>query len=79
MTLKFKQNMPYQIVFAASEESELELLKKGFKKESVWIKSFQGSETDSEKTCEEGDADFFKMENKPYQFVTTSFWGACVD
>lgn len=68
--------MPYQIAFAYSKECEKELIKKGFKKTEVYIKSFSGTKPNSDIACKEGDSDFFRMESTPYQFITTSWWGA---
>ena len=70
--------MPKQIAFAWSKESEKELIKKGFEKEEVYTKIyFEGK--DSDEAEKNGDNDFFDMKNKPYQFITTSWWGARYD
>jgi len=69
--------MPLQIAFCWSPECEAELQAKGFKKEEVYIKNFSyPGVSNSIDTCKQGDADFFRMAHKPYQFVTTSWWGA---
>ena len=69
--------MGYQIVFAWSEESAVELESMGFKKQEVYMKNAPGGITEEEK--EKGDAEFFHMESKPFQFATTSYWGVGFD
>lgn len=67
--------MAKQIAFAYSKESEKELLEKGFKPTIVYIKDVQGGgNTNQQVTI--GDNDFLKMTYPPFQFVTTSYWGA---
>ena len=71
--------MAYQIALAYSKECEQELLEKGFEKREVYIRSAPspGVSTDvTKREIELGDSDFFKMRHKPFQFVTTSWWGA---
>ena len=74
--------MPYQIALAWNDDCEKELIEKGFEKKEVYIKSYGNSEGRKEgeaisDVCERnGDHDFFSMKHKPYQFVTTSWWGA---
>ena len=70
--------MPVQIALAWSPECETELKAKGFKKKEVYIRDYLGDSC-SEAGCKLGDADFFRMKHKPYQFVTTSYWGAGPD
>lgn len=65
--------MGYQIVFMWSDKSAVELESMGFKKQEVFIKEAPCGMT--EESNKKGDAEFFRMENKPYQFVTTSYWG----
>ena len=62
----------FQVAFAYSEESEKELKKMGFTKETVYMKH-------TSKDKHEGDKEFFTMDYIPYQFCTTSFWGAGPD
>ena len=70
--------MPYQVAFLWSNESEAELLQKGFRKTEIYVREcphFQGCK-DSEESCKKGDSDFFSMNHPPFQFKTTSYWGA---
>ena len=39
----------------------------------IWKGSYSGF---TEKEKAEGDREFFHMKRKPFQFVTTSYWGA---
>jgi hypothetical protein len=39
------------------------------------MKDFHEGKNSKEET-EKGDSDFFNMKNPPFQFVTTSYWGA---
>ncbi len=71
--------MPIQIVLAWSEKCEKALIEKGFKKQEVYIKDAPFSGKTSKEDCELGDSEFFDMEHIPYQFITTSWWGAGVD
>ncbi len=70
--------MSYQIAFVWSPDCEEELKKKGFIKQEVYIKNFHEG-PNSEETNKNGDNDFFRMKHKPFQFVTTSWWGAQSD
>lgn len=69
--------MGYRIAFEWDKECEKELIEKGFKKREVYIKYDSKGPTDIDN--EAGNAEFFAMKNKPFQFITTSWWGACVD
>ncbi|HLE17637.1 MAG TPA: hypothetical protein VI728_05045 [Syntrophales bacterium] len=69
--------MGYQIVFVWSEESAVELESMGFKKQEVYMKEDSGGPT--VEANKKGDAEFFSMKHKPYQFITTSYWGAGAD
>ena len=72
--------MPLQIALIWSPECEAELQAKGFKKKEVYVKDFfWPGVSNSEAACIQGDADFFRMAHRPYQFVTTSWWGAGPD
>ena len=71
-------NMAKQIALSWSEKCETELLSKGFVKEEVYIKYVNSGVTTKEQV-EIGDADFFDMKHSPFQFVTTSWWGAMPD
>lgn len=66
--------MAYQIALAFSKETAEELEKMGFTREEVYIKTAPGGTTGESKR--EGDREFFAMKYPPYQFVTTSYWGA---
>lgn len=66
--------MPLQIAICYSDECEKELVAKGFKKQVYYVKEAPSS-TNSKVSCELGDSEFFSMTHKPYQFVTTSYWG----
>jgi len=69
--------MPFQIALAWSDECERELLAKGFKKREVYVRDFYGEcSTNSDVACKAGDSDFFRMKYPPFQFITTSYWGA---
>ena len=70
--------MSFQIAFAWSPECEAELKSKGFRKREVYIKYFDAGGT-SEETKKAGDHDFFRMKCIPFQFTTTSWWGAGPD
>lgn len=67
--------MGIQIALAWSKECEQELIKMGFKKQIVYTKSPPLSNNSKEEKML-GDREFFNMNNSPYQFVTTSWWGA---
>lgn len=69
--------MPIQIALSWNKETEKELIEKGFTKREVYVKDFfaPGCANSSEME-KKGDSDFFKMKNPPYQFKTTSWWGA---
>ena len=70
--------MPLQIALAWSPECKAELIQKGFKKREVFIREYLGA-ISTEAGCKLGDGDFFGMKHSPYQFVTTSYWGAGPD
>lgn len=70
--------MALQIAICWSDECEKELIAKGFVKETYYVKDAPHAKNSKEE-CELGDSDFFRMAHSPYQFVTTSFWGAGVD
>ena len=69
--------MAIQIALVFSPDCEKELLEIGFEKREVYIKSICGGTT--QKQIDAGDNEFFRMTHKPYQFVTTSWWGAGLD
>jgi len=70
--------MSIQIALAWSPECEEELKRMCFVKHEVYIKHVgSGGTTDEQKKA--GDAEFFRMRHKPFQFVTTSWWGAGPD
>lgn len=62
----------FQIAFAFSKPTEKELLKKGFIKQEVYIKYTTDKKVKAEK-------EIFAMENPPYQFCATNYWGVGVD
>lgn len=66
------------IALCWSDKCEKELIEKGFEKQEVYIKSAP-FHSNSEKAEALGDREFFAMDYKPYQFVTTSWWGASND
>lgn len=66
--------MGYQVAFIWSEKSAVELESMGFKKQEVYMKEGPGGST--VEANKKGDAEFFHMKQKPYQFITTSYWGA---
>lgn len=74
--------MGIQIAIAFSEQTARELETMGFVKKEVYIKQAPAVDrvpegnnySAAEKSA--GDAEFFGMQSIPYQFVTTSFWGA---
>lgn len=72
--------MSVQIVFAWNEACEQELLRMGFEKKEVYIKSApippDGEGSYTERQNKAGDAQIFQMDHKPFQFITTSWWGA---
>ena len=70
--------MAIQIVLSHSKESEEELIKMGFNKTEVYTKLVDGGGNTDEQ-IKIGDTEFFSMKNKPYQFLTSSWWGASVD
>lgn len=71
--------MAIQIALCYSKKCEIELLKKGFKKEEVYIKPVNGGGGVTQRQIAIGDQDFFSMTNRPYQFTTTSWWGVGID
>lgn len=66
--------MGFQIAFAWSEETEAELKANGFEKREVYIKTAPPGTT--AESNEKGNAEFFRMKRPPFQFITTSYWGA---
>jgi hypothetical protein len=70
--------MSIQIALKWSDETEVELKKMGFVKREVYIKEARAGKN-SEESNILGDREFFEMSRPPYQFVTTSWWGACPD
>jgi hypothetical protein len=66
--------MGYQIAFAWSEETEAELKANGFEKREVYIKNAPPGITSE--SNEKGNSEFFRMNYPPFQFITTSYWGA---
>lgn len=66
--------MAFQIALAWSKETSKELEEMGFRKTEVYIKNAPGVTTEESKKL--GDREFFRMKHPPYQFVTTSYWGA---
>jgi hypothetical protein len=77
--------MAFQVAFAWSDRSEAELKSLGFEKREVYMKSapygppIGGDETHTDMQKRLGDQEFFKMLHPPFQFCTTSFWGAMVE
>lgn len=70
--------MAFMIAFAYDEDCEKELLKKGFKKVEVYLKTApSGGTSKDEKHA--GESEFFRMSHKPFQFAVTSYWGATFD
>jgi hypothetical protein len=69
--------MAFQIALVYSKACEKELKDMGFKKQTVYMKHAPGFTTKESKDL--GDSEFFKMQNTPWQFVTTSYWGAGPD
>jgi hypothetical protein len=70
--------MAVRIALAFSPECEKELIAAGFKKQEVYI-SHDVKGLDTKEQVSNGDRAFYEMEHPPYQFVTTSWWGACND
>jgi len=76
--------MSIQIALAYSAESEQELLRMGFTKTEVYVKSapvatsVPEGKTRVEQEKDLGDAEFFSMKYTPYQFATFTYWGAGV-
>ena len=70
--------MAIQIALCFSPECEEELIEMGFKKIEHYVKRVEKAGNTKEQV-EEGDSEFFHMTNKPFQFVTTSWWGAGPD
>lgn len=73
--------MAMQIALNWSEDTAEELERLGFKKIEVYYKAapvvdVHGGESVTEAQKRAGDAEFFSMAQPPFQFVTTSFWGA---
>jgi hypothetical protein len=74
--------MSFQVAFAWSKESEEEMVKMGFTKREVYMKDapppgpLEPGEGHTAKQRTLGDKEFFAMNRPPYQFATTSYWGA---
>jgi hypothetical protein len=64
-----------QISLCHSDECKAELLKLGFKEETVMLRHNGVQSTDENKKALERV--FFVMQNKPYQFLVADFWGVC--
>lgn len=77
--------MPVQIALSWSDDCEKELISMGFEKKEVYIKYYGDSkgcgehEAISDACNRNGDHEFFSMKHSPYQFITTSWWGAGID
>jgi hypothetical protein len=69
--------MAIQVAMTWSEECEKELINMGFNKKEMYIKHAPGATT--EESIKKGNAEFFSMRHIPFQFFTTSWWGAGVD
>ena len=71
--------MSVRIAMAWSPECEKELIANGFRKIEVYanFESVGGITSDEQK--ESGDHAFFNMKHSPYQFFTSSWWGASPD
>lgn len=70
--------MALQIALEWSKECEQELIAAGFKKRNVYINDdVPGSNSDEQ--IANGDSKFYNMKSPPFQFVTTSYWGAGFD
>ncbi len=67
--------MPIQIALAWNNHSEKELIEMGFKKQEVYTKQAPSGKN-SDEAEKKGDSEFFSMAYPPFQFVTTSWWGA---
>ena len=70
--------MAIQIALVWSPECEKELKQLGFKETKVYIKNVDGCASSKEQKAL-GDSQFFQMKHTPFQFVTTSWWGAGPD
>jgi hypothetical protein len=64
-----------QIALAWNADCEKELKELGFEKMEVYVKTVATGATTARQVAA-GDSAFFRMRNKPFQFVTTSWWGA---
>jgi len=71
--------MPIQIALAWSKKCEKELTERGFEKREVYIKDAPFSGKTSKEDCRLGDSELFEMKHSPFQFITTSWWGAAPD
>ena len=66
--------MSIQIALEWSKDCEKELIAMGFEKRTVYTKQAPfGMTKDSN---DKGDDEFFGMINRPFQFITASWWGA---
>lgn len=68
--------MGIQIALCWSPETEEELKKMGFEKREIYCKPAPYSPEGTKGEIFLGDSEFFKMRHPPFQFVTTSWWGA---
>jgi len=69
--------MGYQIALAWSKKCEEELIEMGFRKTEIYMKLAPSGMT--KESNEKGDSEFFDMKHSPFQFITTSYWGAMPD
>ena len=60
------------IALAYSEECKKELLENGFVEQTVMVKIGGGDKQQAENQV-------WKMRKKPYQFLCSNTWGACID
>ncbi len=67
-----------QIALAYSPACEVELQKLGFEQRVVYVKPAP-SDFSNPNSAKLGDREFFGMSQPPFQFVTTSYWGAGAD
>lgn len=64
-----------QIALAFSNQSATELESLGFKKAEVYIRPFYLVGKTKDEARAAGDSEFFTMNNIPFQFATTDYWG----
>lgn len=66
-----------QIILAWRNGSEQAFVKRNFKLTEVYVcNKHWGPTSESNR---KGDEEFFSMSHQPDKFVTTSYWGKCVD